>query len=245
MLIDAEACAGCEVCLPYCPMRAIAMRDGVAVIDRDQCVECGVCYRMNVCPTGAIQWEELEWPRILRREFSDPTVPHRRTGGRGRGTEEMKTNDVTGRYRVGEIGIAVEMGRPGTGARFRDFEKLTRALATKGIELEESNPIYELLANPQEGTLRPEVREEKVLSGIIEFKCPPEQVMSILELLKQAACEVDTVFSVDLIEPVHPDGTTPVADGLAEVGFRVLPQCKVNVGLGRPAEGARLGGTIS
>ena len=51
----------------------------------------------DVCPTAAFEPEELAWPRVVRRAFSDPRVPHESTGVEGRGTEEVKTNDVSGR----------------------------------------------------------------------------------------------------------------------------------------------------
>jgi hypothetical protein len=50
------------------------------------------------------------------------------TGVGGRGTEEIKTNDVTGRIGEGEAGIVVELGRPGVGARIRDVERVAMAL---------------------------------------------------------------------------------------------------------------------
>ena len=45
----------------------------------------------------------------------------------GRGTDEIKMNDVTGRLRRGDAGLLVEMGRPGVGAYFRDIEKVAMA----------------------------------------------------------------------------------------------------------------------
>ncbi len=113
-----------------------------ATINRDECVECYACYNglsqehlnptlvrtvrrvfaalrirfepePDVCPTAAFEPDELTWPRVVRRAFSDPSVPHESTGVEGRGTEEVKTNDVTGRVKVGEVGFTIEFGRPG------------------------------------------------------------------------------------------------------------------------------------
>ena len=104
-----------------------------ANVDLDECVECQACYRgmsrerlnptavrfvrrvaelfrfrfdpePDVCPTSAITPEELTWPRTVRRAFSDVLVTHESTGILGRGTEEVKTNDVTGRLEAGRAG---------------------------------------------------------------------------------------------------------------------------------------------
>ena len=72
----------------------------------------------DVCPTDAITEPQLTWPRIVRRAFSDPIVPHESTGVHGRGTEEVKTNDITRRVGPGDAGFTVEFGRPTVGVRF-------------------------------------------------------------------------------------------------------------------------------
>src|SRR5262249_53165613 len=149
---------------------SIDTRRNRARVDTDECVECYTCYRgmsmehlnprlvrgirsflkmfrlrfdpePDVCPTAAIVPDELEWPRIVRRAFSDPQVSHESTGVHGRGTEEVKTNDVTNRVKIGEVGYVVEFGRPTIGVRFRDIEKMTLELAAMGIEFESNNPV--------------------------------------------------------------------------------------------------------
>ena len=66
MKIDSELCIVCEACLPYCPMEAISVKDDMATIDEDECVECGVCFRAEVCPVDAFVEEVHEWPRSAR-----------------------------------------------------------------------------------------------------------------------------------------------------------------------------------
>ena len=64
--------------------------------------------------------------------MSDVTTVYR--GVNGRGTEEMKTNDVTGRFKKGYAGIAVELGRPQVSTSLRDLEKIAMVVAQHGAE---------------------------------------------------------------------------------------------------------------
>lgn len=50
--IEAALCNGCELCVPICKRKAIAVKGGVAVIDEEQCAHCGLC--ITVCPFDAI-----------------------------------------------------------------------------------------------------------------------------------------------------------------------------------------------
>ena len=236
MEIDQGRCVGCLECLDYCPMEAIKEdpAKGEVFIDQDECVECSCCLRGDICPVEAISQQELKWPRTLRAQFSEMGHPHPSTGGRGRGTQEMKTNDMTGRYPRGRIGIGIELGRPGTGTRFRDLEKVTTALALPGIEFEEGNPVYALFADPAKGKLKEEVLDEKVLSAIVEISTTPDQVPGILRILRQVAEQVDTVFSVGMASLLEPDGSCPAEAIVREAGFDICPNGKNNIGLGRP-----------
>src|SRR5713226_7375724 len=117
----------------------------------------------DVCPTAAFEPEELVWPRVVRRAFSDPRVPHESTGIEGRGTEEVKTNDITGRVKVGEVGFTIEFGRPGVGVWFYDIQKMCHALAHAGVAFEKKNPVTSLMSAVAPGTLREDSLNEKVL----------------------------------------------------------------------------------
>src|SRR5512138_2335325 len=99
MKIDPEKCVGCGACLPYCNVGAICLDGDMAKIDNKACVECWVCYRNRVCPQDAIEPTPLTTPGdVFKHVLSDPTVTSEGTGVPGRGTEEAKTNDVTGRF---------------------------------------------------------------------------------------------------------------------------------------------------
>jgi dissimilatory sulfite reductase (desulfoviridin) alpha/beta subunit len=50
--VDITKCNGYELCVPVCKRKAIEIRDGVAVIDEENCRDCGQC--ITVCPFDAI-----------------------------------------------------------------------------------------------------------------------------------------------------------------------------------------------
>ncbi len=236
MYIDNEACSNCARCMLTCPVGAIQVDRSVkhVIIDQEMCVECGVCYRSGLCEDNALVRPVLVWPRTIRAALSDPLIVNPETRIPGRGTEEMKTNDVTGRYRQGYLGIAAEIGRPGTGASFIDIQKVSQALSRHGVEFCQKNPITSMIIN-SEGDLNPEVLGERVLSGIIEFDVALEKAPQVLETLRQVSQEIDTVFSLDVISLVEPDGSVPFFPILENCGITPSPNGKNNMGLGRPA----------
>jgi ferredoxin len=254
------ACANCVPVCPMGAI-AVSPALNRAVVDPDACVECYTCYRgmskehlnptfvravrrlakwarfrfdpePDVCPTDALAPEELAWPRIVRRAFSDPQVPHESTGIHGRGTAEVKTNDVTGRVNEGEAGCVIEFGRPGVGARFRDIEKMTRALAALGVYFEPMNPVTTLMADAKAGTIRPDILDEKVLSAICEIKVPFERVPEVLAKVREVSRTLDTVVAVGVSTRCHPDGNEPLRALLEREGYTAY-RGKTNLGLGR------------
>ena len=236
MRVDEEKCNGCFECIDYCPVWAIreVAEGGRVSIDEEECVECGCCLRVGACEYGALWQPELHWPRILRAQFSDPRVAHPSTSVFGRGTDETKTNDVTGKYPRGYIGIAAELGRPGTGTRMDDVERVAQAILPLGVEFEKDNPTYHLFEDLAQGKLREDIRGERVLSAILEFKTTVAQAPHILEALCRVAREVDTVISVNIASMLEPDGNLPAEKVARDAGFEIRPNGKSNLGLGRP-----------
>lgn len=232
-----EECIGCGQCIPFCPVVAIAMVGDVAEADQQKCVECGVCTRCMECPVGAmvqLSTAELPYPRNLRRYFSDPIAISPVTMAGGRGTEEGKTNDRTGRFKFGDVGFSAELGRPGISTSFADVQTVAQAVAKVGAVFEKLNPIFPLLDDPATGTLKPEILGERILSLVVEFTVPLARTNEVIAALRGVEDKIDTVFSLGVITRVNPDKSIPVIDLLQKAGCTVRPNAKVNVGLGRP-----------
>ena len=253
------ACGNCVPVCPMGAI-SIEPAIGRATINTDECVECFACFRgmskehlnplmvravrrvaklfrfrfdpePDICPTDAIVPQELAWPRIVRRAFSDPQVPHESTGIHGRGTAEVKTNDVTQRVKEGEAGFVVEFGRPGVGARFREIQHITTALAQLGVEFEENNPVASLMTDRSRGLIREDILNEKILSAIVEIKAPIERVPAVLQSIRALAGEVDTVISVGVSTRCDLAGNDLLGAILEREGYPVY-RGKTNLGLG-------------
>lgn len=240
-----------------------------ATVNRDECVECYACFNglsqehlnptlvrlmrkmlqvirvrfdpePDVCPTAAFEPEELVWPRVVRRAFSDPRVPHESTGIEGRGTEEVKTNDISGRVNVGEVGFTIELGRPGVGVWMREIQQMCWRLGAAGVSFEKRNPITSLMTDVGSGTLREDILGEKLMSAIVEIKVPVERTEEIVRLVWEAEKELDTVVALGVGTRCGADGEDHVlAPILERLGYK-LERAKTNTGLGRitnrPAE---------
>lgn len=234
---------------------------GRARVNQDECVECHACYRgmskehlyppmvrgirrvakalrfrfdpePDICPTDALTPEPLTWPRIVRRAFSDPQVPHESTGIHGRGTAEVKSNDVTGRVKEGEAGFVIEFGRPGVGARFREIQEMTKALAALGVEFERKNPVTSLMTDATRGLLREDILGEKVLSAIVEVKTGLEQVPTILRAVREVSRRLETVVAVGVSTRCDEGGDDRLRAILESEGYPAY-RGKTNLGLGR------------
>jgi ferredoxin len=233
-----------------------------ATINRTECVECYACYNglsqehlnptivrtmrkafqmmrlrfdpePDVCPTAAFEPDELQWPRVVRRAFSDPRVPHESTGIEGRGTEEVKTNDVSDRVSVGEVGFTIEFGRPGVGVWFRDIQKMCWALAKADVKFEKKNPITSLMTDVATGTIREDVMGEKLMSAIIEIKVPVARTEEIVRLVWDVEKQVDTVVALGVGTRCDEHGEENVVGPILErLGYK-LHRAKTNTGLGR------------
>ena len=238
MIIDQQTCIGCGECVFTCTVDAIRLNDETAVIHREMCVECGNCLRIAECPTGALQQDELVWPRVVRKYFSDNQQQWpdelRFSTGFGRGTDECKTNDRSGRFRHGQVGVLIEVGRPGVTTDFHNVEKIIKALKKAGAEMEEKSPLTALLQDKEKGILREDIKNERVLSCIIESKVELDALEKAIEAVKQVSTEIDTVFSFSLVTRMENGFQSPIEPVLHKTGLQARPNAKINLGLGRP-----------
>ena len=114
-----------------------------AVVNRHECVECYACYtglsqehlnptivrttrkifqmmrlrfdpEPDVCPTAAFEPDELTWPRVVRRAFSDPRVPtsrlRRRRAPRSEDQRYQRAREAAGRFTTSSAGRALACG---------------------------------------------------------------------------------------------------------------------------------------
>lgn len=234
MLIDKNLCIDCGLCINRCPVSAIKKVEKVVNIDLDECVECGVCLRSNVCKQKAFYQQELHYPRSVRSLMSDVLTIAPESGISGRGTEEMKTNEVTGRFPDGIIGIAVELGRPCYGAYLYDAEKIAMAVAKEGVVFETCNPVTTMMSDIKTGEFKPELRNEKVLSAIVELSVPYEKAEAVLNVIYETAKTLDCFLSLDICSKVDKDGNIPHMELVKKMGIWCSLNGKMNVGLGRP-----------
>ena len=255
------ACGNCTYVCPMGAI-AIDPAIKRAVVDGEECVECYTCFEgmsqehlnptlvrairallhvfrlrfdpePDVCPTAAFAPEELSWPRIVRRAFSDPRVPHESTGIGGRGTEEVKTNDVSGRVQVGETGFTIEFGRPAVGVYFHEIDRVTRALARTGVVFEKCNPVTSLMSDISIGAIRDDILAEKILSAIVEVKVAVERMEEVIRTVWELESQIQTVIAIGVSTRCGEDGEeNVVAPVLERLGYR-LERAKTNIGLGR------------
>lgn len=255
------ACANCIPVCPMGAIY-IDPQVNRATINTEACVECGNCLRgmsqehlnptivravrklakavrlrfepePDVCPTAAFFMNELEMPRLVRQVFSDPVVEHKSTGIKGRGTEEVKTNDVVPRVDIGEVGYTIEFGRPGVGVYFRDIQEMTRELAQLGSRFEPNNPISHLMTDKATGDIREDILNEKILSGIVEIKTTIDQTRDVLDTVRRVNQRIDTVMAIGISTRCDEAGEDRVLAPLLEEWGYSFARAKTNMGLGR------------
>ena len=236
MQVKKEVCVGCGQCVAYCPSEAITITPArKAVIDQEKCYECGICLSVGACKRNALYYPELEGGRLTRYYYNNVRAKHPVTKLTGRGTAEMKTNELTNRYKRGEAGFGIEIGRPDLGATFRDVQTVAMALAAIGARFEPGAPTTLFMEDPSTGKLADDVLDERIICSILEFTVPTETLPLTLSTLREVSQKIDTVFSVDLITRAEEDGSLPNVEIARSLGYDVRINGKTTIGLGRAA----------
>jgi NAD-dependent dihydropyrimidine dehydrogenase PreA subunit len=101
--IDKAKCKGCGSCVDVCPVQAISLIEGIAVIDNKKCIECESC--VSVCPVGAISFNKSDSDLRISQSPVQSFM--------GRGLARSKVGFGRGGFRQGRRG-----GR-GRGRRWR------------------------------------------------------------------------------------------------------------------------------
>ncbi len=69
--VNPDKCIGCRQCIAVCPVDAISIQKGKAVIDMEKCNLCGEC--VKVCPVKAIKEYKVQSPKIEEEQDSSAT----------------------------------------------------------------------------------------------------------------------------------------------------------------------------
>ncbi len=172
-------------------------------------------------------------------EASDPFTPHKSTGRRGRGTGGVKTNDVTGEIAGSEVSLRMEFGRPARGTRLAEVERMTTALARIGVYSIPNGPLAVILADLSTGEMKPEARDERVLTAPLEVHVQMDRLDEVVPVVREVARGAGTAISWSMTVRLR-DGAMPDLARLERLGIQPRPNGKVNLGMGRPlAEEAR------
>ncbi|MHA2120597.1 MAG: 4Fe-4S ferredoxin, partial [Promethearchaeota archaeon] len=128
--------------------------------------------------------------------------------------------------------VAIELGRPGVGTKLKNIELFTTKLSRIGVIYEEKSPVTALMID-SEGHINEDIKEERVLSAIIEFKIPSEKLHFVLEVIRVVETEIDTVFTVGLVSRMIGHDPGEFINHVSSLGFQVRPNAKINIGLGK------------
>jgi hypothetical protein len=151
----------------------------------------------------------------------------------------MKLNDIHDRIKRGTTQVTIEVGRPGLGTSFRDVQTICSALAPAGVKLDPGSPVAAVMENVETGKLKEEVLGERALNVMVQFRVANGRLEEALRVLERVSSEIDTVFSLSVVNRLEEDGEAPALAIAQQAGFHVRPHAKTNLGLGKqvPGEG--------
>lgn len=80
-VIDRNECLNCGICRKRCQVRAISEKDGASVVNREKCIGCGLC--TTGCPNGAARLEKKPDSEIVTPPADFETWERERLRDRG------------------------------------------------------------------------------------------------------------------------------------------------------------------
>ena len=120
----------------------------------------------------------------------------------------------------------VELGRPNTGTTLANAEKIIQTLMAAGAKMAEQITHHGDAERRGKGIMKEEIKNERVLSCIVEAMVKIEDLERALEALKQVSLELDTVFSLGLVTRMEEGFISPIEPTLRKMGLAGPAQCK-------------------
>jgi NAD-dependent dihydropyrimidine dehydrogenase PreA subunit len=223
-----ESCVGCEECLLYCTQGAIFMtEEALAAVDRDLCVECGVCIDSGICPVSAFEEDQDEIAE-LKKPFGRLLSKHLGSKNVAEGSGyDVKTNDATGKLPTDKLVMRLELTRPGGGLKFGDIEQMRAEMENLGWDSGIGSRSRSIHGNG----LSDKISDQRILTCHLEIILEPEKIPEIVKDATRFVTEHDLWVSINVA------GVAEVIDRTQKVlksaGVYMEPVAKVNLGLGR------------
>jgi len=223
-----DTCTGCEACLPYCTQGAISMNaDTQAVIDRELCVECGVCIDTGMCPVSAFE-EDYDEVAEFKRPYGRLLLKHLAADNVVEGSGyDVKTNDVTGKIPEKSVVMRLELNRPRGGIKFGDVEQIKAGMEQLGWHLGMSSRSRSV----RETGIADKAAEQRILTCHLELVLDPEKIPDVVRDITGFVAERDLWVSINVVGVAATIGHTQ--NILEAAGLCMEPVAKVNLGLGR------------
>jgi len=222
-----ETCVGCEACLPYCTQGAIFMEEARASVNRDLCVECGVCIDSEICPVSAFE-EDPDDLAAFKRPFGRLLAKHTdsKTVTKGSGYD-VKTNDANPKLPADKMVMRLEINRPRGGLKFGDIERMRAEMERLGW-----NPKVGSRARSIRGDgLSEKMAGQRILTCHLEVILDPEKIPQIVRDATQFVNAHDLWVSINVAGVAAMIDRTQAV--LKDAGVYMEPVAKVNLGLGR------------
>lgn len=223
-----DTCTGCEACLSYCTQGAISMNaDTQAVIDRELCVECGVCIDTGMCPVSAFE-EDHDEVAEFKRPYGRLLLKHLAADSVVEGSGyDVKTNDVTGKIPEKSVIMRLELNRPRGGIKFGDVEQIKAGMEQLGWHLGMSSRSRSV----RETRIADKAAEQRILTCHLELVLDPEKIPDVVRDITGFVAERDLWVSINVVGVAATIGHTQ--NILEAAGLCMEPVAKVNLGLGR------------